>query len=361
MNSEINGFSNNPFMIGYDNKLFEGDNGLGFRFPEGKLITSTSFSTLDDIIVSIKSRLGFPNLGYPIILNIGDSSTSGWNSNNVFRGNLNPLVPFFSYKTYSQLMEEKLFASVINAGVPGYSSYQGKRFLEYLLRRIIPEGIILDYVTLYFGNNDGTYNQYEDKVRIDGKKSSYHSVGERVTTQDFEKNINDMIQLCREYDIKPIIIVPPVRYFWEPGIRSQVHRTESIEILEKLGDCQLANELQYARDLYQHRKYALACEIDRVLPRLKYRYRKALIHVAKVTKTDHIDVQNKISLDAEDYFVDYCHPIEQTNQMIIDAFQKIRMVDLRYKSTLRQRLSAFFSSGSQGNGSPPSNIYAGII
>lgn len=353
-------FSDNPIMIGYDNRIFEGEDALGFRFPECKLITATGFATLDEIIASIKTRQGFPDLGYPIILNIGDSSTSGWNSERVSKGTC-PLAPFFTYKTYSQLMEEQLFASVINAGVPGYSSYQGKRYLESLLRRITKAGIKLDYVTLYFGNNDGTYNQYEDKMRIDGKKPSEKTYGERVTVIDFEKNIRAMIELCREYGIKPIIIIPPVRYRWEPGIRSRVYREESIAMIEQLGDNPIAKELGNARESYQQQRYDKACEADRVLPRLKQKYRQALMQIAKTTKTPYIDVQSQIPQDAEvDYFVDYCHPTEKASLLIVQAFRKIRYDDLCSKKRLRQRMHEAFSSIIKNNRSPPPNVYAGI-
>ncbi|MBI5389779.1 SGNH/GDSL hydrolase family protein, partial [Candidatus Woesearchaeota archaeon] len=185
-------FSDNPLMIGYNNRIFEGDETLGFRFPDGKLITSQSFAPLEEIIRGVRT-------GYPTFLNIGDSSTSGWNSNRTFKGNQDQNAPFFSYKTYSKLLEEQLFANVFNAGVPGYTSHQGKKSLHLLLKKIAKSGIKVDYVTIYLGNNDCTYNQCEDRVRLDAEIPSESSRGERVTVEDYKRNIREMIETCRAY------------------------------------------------------------------------------------------------------------------------------------------------------------------
>lgn len=351
---EASGFSDNPFMIGYDNRIFERDETLGFRFPDGKLITATGFVLLEEIIEYIQ-----PRTGYPTYLNIGDSSTSGWDSNRTFKGNQDSHAPFFSYKTYSILLEEELFANVINAGVPGFTSYQGKKYLELLLKKLSRSGVKVDYVTIYFGNNDGTYNHYEDKVRLDAKVASEFSNGERVTVEDFKRNVISMIETCRDYGIRPIVIVPPVHYDWEPGIRSDKHREESLEVLRNLGDSVLAMELERARALYEQGRFKESCEADRVLPRLKWAYRKALLQIARRTKTPVIDVQYQIPPTYNnDYFADYCHPLEKVNQMIVDDLKKIRNRDLfhkpfsmRFKDFFRRRMRRTSAD------SPPTDIY----
>lgn len=334
-NDQTNGFSGNPFMIGYDNRIFEGDESLGFRFPEGRLISSKGFVSLEQIVKENRS-------GYPLYLNIGDSSTSGWDSNRAFKGNQDPNAPFFSYKTYSTLLEEQLFANVINAGVPGYTSNQGKKYLELLLKKLSKSGLKLDYVTIYLGNNDCTYNQHEDRVRLDAKMPSESSRGERVTAEDYIRNIRSMIETCRDYGVKPILIVLPIHYDWEPGIRSNVHREESIEVLRNLSNPQLIAELEYAGYLYEKGKFKQSCEADRVLPRLKSAYRKALLQVARETRTDIIDVQSQIPLtDNADYFADYCHPLEKVNQMIVDKIREIRNRDLFHKPISRRVIDFF--------------------
>lgn len=322
-----NGFSDNPFMIGYDNRIYEEDKELGFRFPGGKLVGSGSFITLDKIIAEI--RPWEDNLGYPVILNIGDSSTSGWNSDRIFKGNEDPNAAFFTYKTYSDLMRENpSYPFVINAGVPGYSSLQGKKYLEQLLKKLSKEGIQVHYVIIYFGNNDCTFNLYEDKVRLEGKIPSVNHKGERVSCEDYQKNLADMIEIIREYGAKPILIAPVAHYDWEPGIRSNVHKQESIDILRNLDNNELKKEIELAKSLYLRGEYKKAHEMDRVLPRIKKAYRKAAHKAARETKTDIIDVQKKIpATNNDEYFADYCHPLERINQMIVDEFIKIRLKD----------------------------------
>ncbi|MDD5178554.1 MAG: GDSL-type esterase/lipase family protein [Candidatus Nanoarchaeia archaeon] len=341
-------FSDNPVMMGYDNRIFERDLDLGFRFPEGKIITSNGFILLDEAIKRIKE-----NTGYPVILNIGDSSTSGWDSNKV---NENPNSPFFNYKTYSDLLREQLFANVINAGVPGYTSYQGRKYLEVLLKKIAEENVNTDYVTIYFGNNDCTYNQIEDKVRLDHKKPSFGSLGERVTAEDCKENLRDMIETTLEYGAKPVLIAPVIRYDWEPGIRADQHREESLEILKKLNGSQLAKEIEMARELYEQGRYKQACEADRILPRLKKDYREAILQTARETKTDLIDVQKQIPVTNSSYFADYCHPLEPVNQMIVDEFSKIRERDVFHKPFSEKVKNLFGKSKTKNIGAPP-DIY----
>ncbi len=356
---EAKAFSNNSFMIGYDNQIFEEDEILGFRFPQGKLIHSSDFIELETILAQVKR-----NTGYITVLNIGDSSTSGWNGDKTFQGNTNPNAPFFTYKTYSDLMRDSLFANVINAGVPGYSSLQGRKYLEKLLRQICKAGVSLDYVTIYFGNNDCTYNQYEDKFRLDFKKESLASQGDRVSLEDYEINLKSMIDIIKDYGVKPVLIVPPVHYDWEPGIRSTKYRNEFEVAMQKVDNARLKEELLTARRLFSLGRYEEACELDRVLPRLKERYKQVIIRVAKKTKTQMIDVQNNISLiDNAEYFVDYCHPTEKTNMLIVQKFKEIISKDMFNQSLrikLKNMLDKLFTKSNikRDKDQPPQNIYS---
>lgn len=327
MKSSLGGFSDNPFMIGYDNQIFEGDEDLGFRFPQGLVIDRDYFCSLDELVERIKR-----NTGYPTILNMGDSSTSGWNSERTFKGNTNVHAPFFTYKTYADLTREQLFANVINAGVPGYTSLQGRKRIGVLLKTLAQQGITPDYTTMYFGNNDGTYNQYEDKVRIDYKPSSKGNGGERVSVVDFMNNMANMICTIREYGSRPILIMPLVRYVWEPGVRSRAHKDEFEDALMHVVS-PLQKKILQARILYSQGQLKNAVECDVVLPRLKLRYRRALLQIARKNSVPVIDVQKKI-MDDNTHFVDYCHPNERTNQIIVDEFKRIRHSDISRKRVL---------------------------
>jgi lysophospholipase L1-like esterase len=356
MKAGANGFSNNPFMIGYDNSIFEGDRDLGFKFPGERVISRAGFVSLDKLIQKIKGRTG-----YLSILNVGDSSTSGWDSNKTFNGNENPDAPFFNYKTYSDLLDEQQFANVINAGVPGYTSHQGRKYVEILLKRLASEKVRIDYITIYLGNNDCTYNQIEDKVLIDRKQHTKQNNGARVIVADYKRNLRSMIETAREYAIKPVLIVPAIHYDWEPGVRADKYRDESIAILNQLGDCLLSKEMQKAKALYNQGKFKQACQTDRVLPRLKKEYRHALIQVARETKTDLIDVQSQIPLiENSEFFADYCHPLEKVNQMIVDKFVEIRNRDLFHKplfNTIKTWFNDLYPQ-KEDLGRPPSDIYA---
>ncbi len=350
------GFSDNPFMIGYDNRIFEYDDELGFRFPKGNLVGLDTFYSLDFLIGNIKWRTG-----YPVILNMGDSSTSGWNGNKVFRGNRSPYAPFFTYRTYSDILRENpSYQNTINAGVPGYTSLQGRKYLERLLKKFSREGIQLDYVTLYFGNNDSVYNRFEDKVRLDAKKESQNAKGERVTVEDYIKNIEYMIDTIREYGAKPIVIVPPIHYDHEPGIRSNFYRAESVEVLRQIEGTDLARELLRAREFYEKGRYRYACEMDRVLPRLKAPYKKALLGIYRRKKVPKIDIQRNIPFTHnEEYFIDYCHPNEKTNIIIANKIRDIRRRDIFHKSIflfVTNELFNLFRRKRKIDG-PPSDVY----
>ena len=361
------GFSHNPFMMGYDSKIYDGDDNLGFVFPKKKLITPTEFVSVEDIIENIEPR-------DRIVINMGDSSTSGWNSNRIYRGNKNPNAPFFTYKTYSQLMEEQTDLKVVNGGVPGYSSLQGKKYLEQLLRRFASEGIDVDFTTFYFGNNDATYNKEEDKVRLNRKKSTPESDGYRVSVEDYRRNLRDMVETTRDYDARPILIMPVVHYDWEPCIRSGYHKSEFGEALDELADKKVRKELERALREFKAGNYGSALELDMVLPRIKLRYQHILREIAREMNVPLIDIQAEIPrTDNSEYFADYCHPLEPTNQMITDKFFEVTGIEKgqrrtkdAFKLPLKYRilegvvdlLGCFVKHKSRkGGNEPPSRIY----
>lgn len=305
------GFSDNPFMMGYDSHIYQADPELGFIFPQEQVVGPKKFVSLDSILHSVKKD----DL---VILNLGDSSTSGWNSNRVYKGVKNPYAALFTYKTYSQILEEKYKVKAINAGVPGYSSLQGSKYLKRLLKKMARHGIFIDAVTIYFGNNDSTYNQYEDKVRLDYKQPSVENTL-RVSPADFKKNIGDMIETARSYGACPIIIIPLINYNRQPGIRSIRYKKEFREALQKLKDSQIKKDLLQAIAFYSQGKLEKSAELDFVLPRIKKPY---IIEFKKIARERHlplIDIRKNITrTSASKYFVDYCHPREKVNEILAD-------------------------------------------
>ena len=255
-----------------------------------------------------------------------------------------------------------------------YGKLATKKYLEQLLRRFASEGIDVDFTTFYFGNNDATYNKEEDKVRLNRKKSTPESDGYRVSVEDYRRNLRDMVETTRDYDARPILIMPVVHYDWEPGIRSGYHKSEFGEALDELADKKVRKELERALREFKAGNYGNALELDMVLPRIKLRYQHILREIAREMNVPLIDIQAEIPrTDNSEYFADYCHPLEPTNQMITDKFFEVTGIEKgqrrtkdAFKLPLKYRiiegvvdfLGCFVKHKSRkGGNEPPSRIY----
>lgn len=163
------------------------------------------------------------------IIMIGDSCTFGWGVGQ------NETI---ANKLSEYLMEKNLKVHVINAGVPGYSSFQTLQYLKYELINYYP-----DIITILVGWNDTwttpslddkeivsqrvnliSFNffvrkfwvarlfssfakkKYYDKYKIE---TSLAKKKNRVSLSDFKKNIEDMISLSRERAITLILMTLP--------------------------------------------------------------------------------------------------------------------------------------------------------
>jgi len=196
------------------------------------------------------------------ILLLGNSCTFGWGVSDD--------------ETYAGQLERLLHGEyeVINAGVPGYSSEQGKRFFERNLLKLQP-----DIVAVMFGWNDqwAVSNRIEDKNQrfpptvviaiqnLLSRLQSYRllkktllspieanpdslwsrdSVVYRVSLSDFADNLTEICDTCRAHGITPILLTSPApslnRYGqnrrWAPAVRFH-HRynQETREVAAKLG------------------------------------------------------------------------------------------------------------------------------
>lgn len=315
-------FSRNPFMIGYGTDLFSRDRELGYRFPLGRLVGHARFVPLGAAIRHARSA-------EMVVLNMGDSSTSGWNGDNVYGGVADPEQAFFTYKTYAQLLEERWSCTAINAGVPGYSSFQGKKYQERLLRKLAQAHVSVRAVTLFFGNNDATYNGAEDKVAL-GQATQTAGEFRRVSIGDYIQNMREMIDLANSLSITPILISPVVNHYWKPGLRSRRFPGEFPRALSQLKDDRVMRDLGRACELYSKGEFEAATELDCVLPRAKRAYIVALRDLAESTRTRLIDIQPRLSAsDRGKYFADYCHPREPANLMIADEVAGIVGLSLR--------------------------------
>ncbi|MDQ7825249.1 MAG: SGNH/GDSL hydrolase family protein [Candidatus Eremiobacteraeota bacterium] len=159
------------------------------------------------------------------IFAFGDSNTIGW----LWPADA-PNYPLFLERLLNEGLSEKKYV-VTNAAAHGYSSYQGlKRFRESL--RFKP-----DIALISFGANDATELGITDeefcrrdvrKLHIDELLINYKT-GQlvlslmdkllvkrakpvpRVSLEDYEKNIREMIRLARKSGITPILLTRPFR------------------------------------------------------------------------------------------------------------------------------------------------------
>lgn len=138
-------------------------------------------------------------------------------------------------KTYSTLLEKLLnnetgikTFEVINAGVPGYTSFQGLRYFRIITNKYNPDLVIVCY-----GTNDRSKARYADKelsyvkllelclIRLTGehiriaqfmmkKMSNVDTLrwGTRVMPEDYMENLKTIAKEAREKNIRLIFIKP---------------------------------------------------------------------------------------------------------------------------------------------------------
>jgi len=370
---EVNPFRHNPIIAAQTSEeVFFPDSYLGHRLvPDYAYVFSSRYDSIrtrkdsakvqelpyslitKDRIQSIDEVTTGLDPAKPIILNIGDSSTSGWDSDAVTTakemrkiGRVNPISlrgPFFQYLTYSDVLGESF--QTINAGVPGYASLQGARYLERLFEELSVRGIKPSYITIYFGNNDSVCNgNVEDKTVLPRNPFSSKllaflrtntqgfTIVSRTSLDDYRCNLERMVNFARASDVKPILIRPLIPKVWYPGLRASTKFDELEGALEGVRNTRQGRLLLEAIDLYKEgleelKKDEIKAESllveaqnrDYMVPRIKPAYVEILKDVADKTNTSLIDVQTQIPIDDRGYFIDYCHPIEPANRIIAQA------------------------------------------
>lgn len=179
------------------------------------------------------------------IIALGNSCTFGWGID--------------SDLIYTSRLEQILDRNyeIINAGVPGYSSFQGKVYFESESEKLKP-----DYVLILFGWNDhwAAANGIADtdqrlpsefiiniqnilsrfqlyraikKALLSSIESDINSLFDReepiyrVSVADFEKNIKSICRAARNNHAIPVLItapIPSLENYYPPGSRSGLHR-----------------------------------------------------------------------------------------------------------------------------------------
>jgi hypothetical protein len=351
---------------------------------KGDFVGETGYVSLEDVVKEVKSS------GKGVVLNIGDSSTSGWDSDMVavnreikhrkgtsYDQEKDAIFPIFNYRTYSDCLRDVLGNRfiVVNAGVPTHTSLNGLRRIKELFRDFWRSGISIDYVTTYYGNNDSVCNgNVEEKYRkgLIGKVKrmlrSDDEIVTRTSIEDFRRNMRDIVRYCKKRKATPIIIEPATPLYWEPGrrvkrkiefdeddaaIRATIsavrgHYNQARHYWETAnriiaGDENPVGDFNRAIEFYEK-----AREMDYITPRIKSDHLQELREVSQTEGVSLVQIEvprdKNDGKDGEGYFGDYCHPIERANKLYAE---KIAGVVMHH----------FWDKQERGNSNIPDNIY----
>ncbi|GEM_PF-5260945 len=168
---------------------------------------------------------------------------------------------------------------VYNFGVPGYTSHQGLIVLKRNVLKFKP-----DYLTLCFGINDERLVSIPDKIRkvnigFLSKFEPYYqklftykvfmklyydnveyklkskSMRPRVSLEDYEKNLDDIIEICKKNNIVPIIITPPYNPTFNDAFSESLekYRESALKIAEK-NNCPAADFSKNVTETFKTRQ-----------------------------------------------------------------------------------------------------------
>ncbi|MFZ5981588.1 MAG: SGNH/GDSL hydrolase family protein [Candidatus Zixiibacteriota bacterium] len=226
--------------------VFRRDHDLFWRFHPDRTITSRFFQGRTYHI----NKLGLRGSDIattktaPRLITLGNSCTFGWG------------VP--PDETYPRQLEKALGGryEVINGAIPGYSSYQGKKFFEHDLLKLQP-----DIVTVLFAWNDhwAAAAQIPDKdqqlppeiiLGLQNFFSRFHfyrflkktllsavetdpdstfdrsHIVYRVGLEDYKENLKEICSFARERGAVPILLtspIPALEKYYSAGARSSMH------------------------------------------------------------------------------------------------------------------------------------------
>ncbi len=196
-----------------------------------------SISTNSELFSSIQYRtnsLGFRGADFPAkgaaprIVALGNSCTFGWG-----------VLESRTYASALGLLAPNL--EVLNCGIPGYSSFQGKKLLTQIAPELQP-----DILLIMFGWNDhwpagqGITDKEQSfppqlaldiqnalsslsiykalrqlSLRVAGGNTPRAGMDQlsgkrRVPLGDFKDNLREIISYCRQEGIKPVLLSPPI-------------------------------------------------------------------------------------------------------------------------------------------------------
>jgi lysophospholipase L1-like esterase len=246
------GYKNQFFPLNRDidfPEFYKKDTKLFWRLRENQTLESRWFSRLSYQINSVGLRgqdIEVEKKGRRILA-IGNSCTFGWGV---------PIEQCWTTKLQSSLRQQLSDSTieVVNAGIPGYSSFQGKQFFGELLQynpevvlimfgwndhwragkeisdaeQEMPPAMVVQLQNVFSGLKlykllrKMTLTMTEDTqlVRMDeisGKR--------RVSQDEFFQNLTEIIKVARKNNIRPVLLVPPIASLenYYEGTRSNLH------------------------------------------------------------------------------------------------------------------------------------------
>jgi len=205
-------------------------NGYLYRLlqPGQDFLEEDGFSSYAETLKRIRQS------GKPVILSIGESSTSGWDTpvtpENRRRkaAGLDPVSAFFRYPNFTDLVRRPIGDrfEVINAGIPGHTVLSGIRRLRLLAERFRRDGIGISYVLIHFGNNDCLWeNNFQDRYHLYAHPHSppwferwrrrlrpirQRGIVLRTAERDFGRYFRRIVRVCRRLGAPPIIVQPEI-------------------------------------------------------------------------------------------------------------------------------------------------------
>ncbi|MGD8922603.1 MAG: SGNH/GDSL hydrolase family protein [Candidatus Zixiibacteriota bacterium] len=211
-------------------EVFKKDRQLFWRFRTDRTVTSHFFEGRTYHINSLGLRGDEINKAdnQPRIITLGNSCTFGWG------------IP--DGRTYAEQLEARLDYryEVINGGIPGYTSYQGKIFFERDLLKLKPQIVTILYcwndhwaaasqipdkdqkfppqLILDIQNFFSRFDTYRlmKKLWLSGIEQNLDSLFNRqapvyrVGPSDYYANLTEICRTARSNDIEPILLTSPI-------------------------------------------------------------------------------------------------------------------------------------------------------
>ncbi len=161
--------------LNHGQQIFEGDALLGWKLKANLNLVNWDFTTFSTNSQGMRypQDVKSKHKGNIRIVGLGDSVTFGYRVPTAFTDN--PLSYDQSHAPFTKIIEDRLSKAnpdkkveVIPMAVPGYTTFQGRKWLERDIESLKP-----DLITVLFGWNDTELHKASDKVALPGTRSKF--------------------------------------------------------------------------------------------------------------------------------------------------------------------------------------------